>query len=545
MRSQRPGPQGDPILRLLVSIPGELFGDPTTLASMAELDNLPLLKLSILTDATGKQLLNASRYHAIAAYAPQDIGPMALADQVDIAAFFGPGIEGGYYADLTLDLLWSGGIAIDCTERSELAATGAPVLKGPAHLAGLANYLQHTVLPYCETVRKRVAQSDWLRGTDIGWLEDALGLSRPGEAHEPSRPRRAIFLPTNGVGLGHAQRSVRIAQAMDARDACAFAVFPSCTGTVARLGFPCLPLVQRADLQGVDHSGDVINYLRLSEATQPGDVLVFDGSAIFASVYRAILERRLRGIWVRRGLWKAGRSATVNFTRISAFRKIIVPGEAFEELNAPLSFGDNVHPVGPVVQGLGQATDSADLRGRIARYFRIDFDTMIVSLLGAGVVADRTAQLQSLSMMAERRSSTLHLIVVWPGGRIPPAQFGWTRTRVVQTQNVPDLCRAADIVVTAAGYNSFNEMMYHRIPAIFLAQTGTALDDQERRARAASDRGLAITVGPSDLVRLRLELTACLDEGKAATLRSALGSASFPEIGNRSAAAIIDAELRA
>ena len=89
-------------------------------------------------------------------------------------------------------------------------------------------------------------------------------------------------------------------------------------------------------------------------------------------------------------------------------------------------------------------------------------------IVGGGVAADRTAQMQFLSALASRRKHCLHLVLIWPGSTVPPALYGWQNTVVCQTRNAIDIAAAADLVVTAAGYNSFHEVLYHGLPAIFM-----------------------------------------------------------------------------
>ena len=67
--------------------------------------------------------------------------------------------------------------------------------------------------------------------------------------------------------------------------------------------------------------------------------------------------------------------------------------------------------------------------------------------------------------------------------------------------------------------------------------------DQEKRARAASDRGLSETVMADELMRLESEVGSFLDRGKADELRKKLAGSSFPAVGNEDAAAIIDPEV--
>jgi UDP-N-acetylglucosamine:LPS N-acetylglucosamine transferase len=55
--------------------------------------------------------------------------------------------------------------------------------------------------------------------------------------------------------------------------------------------------------------------------------------------------------------------------------------------------------------------------------------------------------------------------------------------------------RAFDLAVSAAGYNSFHELLRFGVPTLFIPNQDTALDDQQGRAQFAADRGLAHMLG--------------------------------------------------
>ncbi|WP_246044084.1 glycosyltransferase [Ruegeria sediminis] len=160
-------------------------------------------------------------------------------------------------------------------------------------------------------------------------------------------------------------------------------------------------------------------------------------------------------------------------------------------------------------------------------------------MLGGGVASDRTAQLQAISGNLAERPDCLHLIVTWPGSTIQPSFFGWRNTRVVQTFEATALCLAADLVISAAGYNSVHEILYHGIPAIFIPQSAPYLDDQERRATALSDRGLCATITDTELMKLERTLRDCLDGDELEHFRAALAEIELPETGTMAAARIL------
>ncbi|MGL4310942.1 MAG: glycosyltransferase [Paracoccaceae bacterium] len=443
-------------------------------------------------------------------------------------------------AALIMAMLGAGRIVIDATATEILAQSGAPVLRGPVSLAALSAYLDTTVLPALGHITAQVRESHWLSMCGFERLEELLNLPAPAplpaaltNASEP----RAIFMPTNGVGLGHAQRTSVIAAEMGIRDRTVFAAFPSCLPMIAARGFAAMPLVAKSPTHPGPSDNDLLNYIRLSRLARPGDTFVFDGGYIFDSVWRVLHERNLRGIWIRRGLWKPEQIGRPNQRRETAFERVIVPGEAFDELNDPISFGPHVHAVGPVVQPW--QGDRPALRAKLAEATGLSFQRLVVTMLGAGVVADRAAQLQSLAVALDRRSDVLHLIVIWPGAVVQAGLHGFARTRLVQTRDAAGLMVAADLAVSAVGYNSFHEAMYNRVPTIFVPQIASMMDDQARRARAAVDRGLALMVAPSDLLSLRRNLDTCLDGDGPERMRASLARADLPATGTAAAARLI------
>ena len=82
-------------------------------------------------------------------------------------------------------------------------------------------------------------------------------------------------------------------------------------------------------------------------------------------------------------------------------------------------------------------------------------------------------------------------------------------------------------------------MLYHRVPTILIPQSAEYMDDQERRARAAAERGLAELVLADELLKLEQTVNACLDDGRGADLAKALANVELPGTGNAEAARLL------
>jgi predicted glycosyltransferase len=527
---ERSGP-----LRLTVAIGADGADQPDTPAALATLGHTRAFDVTVLCTQALKTQLVETLPGSVLVLADDELAPVTLAAQSDVAVFFGAALSQERLAALALDMIASGRIVIDATIQASLASRGAPVLRGPENPAALPPFLQGAVLPDLAGIGDQVRRHLWQKTHGFGAVEEALGLCDPPAPDRPDAPR-TVFLPTNGVGLGHARRCLMLARASDDPVPPLFAAFPSCIPMIEEQGYACLPLVSRSDAHEGWQANDLVNYLRLRRSLRPGDRFVFDGGYVFESIYKTILEKDLAAVWLRRGLWQPEQVTRKTIRRERVFRKVIVPSEAFEELNDDYSFGPHVTRTGPIVQM--SDVDAAGLRAQIATRFGREFRELVVTMLGGGVAADRSAQVHFLATLLERRPECLHLVVVWPGSRVPAGLGGLANTRIVQVRQALDLCRAADLVVSAAGYNSFHECLYNGVPAIFIPQMAPYMDDQARRARAAADRGLAETVLDTELLQLEQKLAACLD-GRADELRRALLAARLPADGTAAAAAAI------
>ena len=192
-------------------------------------------------------------------------------------------------------------------------------------------------------------------------------------------------MPTNGVGLGHAQRCALIAGALDPeRPRPVFAAFPSCMRRIKSQGFDVMPLIGRSPLHAQGHEHDLANYLRLRALCRRGA--------------HAGLRRRIR---LRLGLshrarrrasaasgsaaacGRASQDNSVALDREKAFERVIVPSEAFEELNDAL-FARRP----PACGGSGRAEGDAFAAGQV-RPARRPRRAVRTKLRAAGRIASR------------------------------------------------------------------------------------------------------------------------------------------------------------
>lgn len=539
-----PRPRGEAPRVLLV---GPDLKDPAQVAALSALAPRRGLRFAVLTDSRTKHDWIAAHGHALPIFAYGEALPLTLAGRTDLAVCFSR-IEGSFRLQtLVANLLLAGVPLLDGTAGHLNACENDAFVPAPPGIVGLDAFLDAEILPNLHRIGENVLASRAAITVRPGRVLAFLGAP---PATAPARPLRkpgpaaggVVFVPTNGVGLGHARRCTLIAREMAAdRPRPVFAAFASCTPLVKAQGFDAMPLIGRSKLHAQSHEHDLGNYLRLRALTAGARTLVFDGGYIFDSIYRTALEPGIAGIWIRRGLWRSEQDNSIALDREKAFDRVIVPEEAFPELNTSYSRGPQVASVGPIVQALHlDETARATFRAELAEHFGRPFERLAVSLLGSGVAGARGSQVQALCGLFERRSDTLHLVVVWPNATLEPAWFGWRNSRIVRTTRAAVLTAAADVTVTAAGYNSFHEVLYNRVPAIFVPQSANFMDDQHARARAAAERGLGALVEAHELMTLERLVGRYLDDGEAEAIRARLAFAQLPEPGARRAAALIE-----
>jgi UDP:flavonoid glycosyltransferase YjiC (YdhE family) len=126
--------------------------------------------------------------------------------------------------------------------------------------------------------------------------------------------------------------------------------------------------------------------------------------------------------------------------------------------------------------------------------------------------------------------------MIWPQTRFDAGAY--ENTTFVSTNHGTRLILDADIVITAAGYNTFGDCMYYRKPAIFLPQQADWLDDQYLRAESARSRGLADLVEDGDILGLLKSISTFCDSGLN-DYRAAFRNFEPPEPGNHRIAEII------
>lgn len=318
-----------------------------------------------------------------------------------------------------------------------------------------------------------------------------------------------LLISSNGAGMGHLTRLLAYANRLEGQAQAYFHSLSQAVPIVDTFGYPYEYTPSAA---GSGMPVAVWNRLftqRMASTIrriQPG-VVVFDGTWPYAGVkdLRELFPQ-VRWIWSRRGMWRVGKAAD-QMAKASWFDAVVEPGD----FAYPYDQGVTRHApsirVGPVTM-MGRK----DLLGKSEARDKLGLDRQdrwALLTLGAGNINDTTAMLDSfvevLTQLGVRCATAVPEISA--NTRSHP------KIQPVSAYPLSPLYPAFDLVVSASGYNSFHELLRLGVPSLFVPNSATALDDQQRRAQYAADQGWAHATTDLRVTNLHPLLAELLDHG--------------------------------
>ncbi len=324
---------------------------------------------------------------------------------------------------------------------------------------------------------------------------------------------RVLFIATNGSGLGHLTRAMAVARRLPREVEPLIFTTSAAISVVRRQGFLAEYFPPRDLAEGEEgkRRWDVSVARRLGGLLEDYDpaAVVFDGTYPYPGVVHAIWRSgRPRFVWSRRGMWRAGKGEA-SLRSAWAFDRIIEPGElASAARPAPSGRRGKVAGVPPVL-----FADPDELLEKDVAIRELGLSserTRVLVQLGAGNINDARSQ-EGVCVARLLADPQVQLAVVQSpiSGHQPELPPGVVP---VSAYPVSRLYRAFDFVISAAGYNSYHELIAYGVPALFVPNTATALDDQVARARYAAEIGVAAYWDGVDTDELDRSLSALLDE---------------------------------
>lgn len=365
--------------------------------------------------------------------------------------------------------------------------------KGGESFVGLEDINLARVARDYRIVPREPAEADW---ADIANLARRMPVALP--------TREYLFITPNGVGLGHLTRQLAVAQELVAKAPAGetpnitFWCFSRAASIVQRAGYKVL-LRHTAEHLGADfapwlawETAAFAHFLRLRRPA----AIVTDGSRVEPFITDALKQpgcHHSRLVWIRRGMWRSDADDS-GLADIRYCDRVLVPGDLAAEADIGATARVNPNPAGlsqeivtpPVVM---KPAKEIQTRRAARKRFRLGMGRYCLVSLGGDSFARTSIMHHKLAEAANRNGIRL----VWAQSPLAAMPPGKNRDeRRISLFPISPYFAAFDGIVSAAGYNSFHELLHFTDrPALFVPTTNERADDQAARARFAAAQGWA------------------------------------------------------
>jgi hypothetical protein len=311
----------------------------------------------------------------------------------------------------------------------------------------------------------------------------------PGPAPRPTR--RVLMVSDNGAGMGHLSRLMAIARRLPGDMEAVIATQSYGASVAHQEGFLTEYIPSRKVLGEPRPRWTQVLRERLAHLIElhtpelvAVDCLPHDG------IVEAVRDHpQITWVWVRRPMWQRGVGADW-VAAGKVYDHVLEPGEFAAAADEGPTVADraNAYQVAPITfLGADELLDAAAARAELG----LDDRPAALLQLGAGNINDISSPIARIARHLRDHGLQLVLaestIATEPMPAVPDA-------KTIKVYPVSRYLRAFDLVVSAAGYNSYHEQIGFGIPTVFLPNTATKLDDQIGRARFAAATGAALIV---------------------------------------------------
>lgn len=311
----------------------------------------------------------------------------------------------------------------------------------------------------------------------------------------PRPQRQALFVSSNGIGMGHLAQQLAIADRLQPDITPVFATMSYALKVVIEAGYQAHYLNHHRSAGASVKDWDRVfaeELLELITHVRPS-IALYDATAVFPGVVNALSAfPECFSIWVRRPMWRQSHDIFTGYSH--SFDAIIEPGELADEFDRgpTKTLQHRAYVVPPVLQ----IEPSQRLTRALARKVLGvgDEKVVVVLQLGAGNNYDLSeVRNKMLSALLQRPDVT---VVELPSpirnAPLPPAEN--SRHIIRELYPAFKYSRAFDAAVSAAGYNSFHENILGGVPTLFVANEGDETDLQMNRALWASLTGCGLSM---------------------------------------------------
>ena len=327
----------------------------------------------------------------------------------------------------------------------------------------------------------------------------------------PEKRRRVLFMTSNGIGMGHLARMMAIARRCGERVEPIFLTMSQAISVVRKHGYfaEFLPFHRYLGVNHTDWNKHLREEINTFLAFHEPSVVVFDGNVPYSGLVDAIKDNpEPLYLWCRRAMWRPGHGDDI-IKREKHFDGVIEPGELAHAADQGATVRHRGRTVNvPPIRFL----DEDDMLSREAAVQELELDPdrpKALILLGAG---------NNIDVSHIRRIAIEHLV------EKHDAEIVIGEWVIAEQEEAPDdsyrrlrsfpfsrYFKAFDLIISAAGYNSFHELAYAGVPVIFVPNETPGTDDQLARSQFAERRGLGMVVRLHELFRVSKAIDHLLD----------------------------------
>ena len=317
------------------------------------------------------------------------------------------------------------------------------------------------------------------------------------ESHPVNNRHCVVMFPTNGVGFGHFTRLLAIAKRMKKQDPTLEVVFFSTMPTMhllkehGILGYRLPGRKEYRDSSASEWNAILEESLALVFAAHRPSMFVFDGAYPYRGMLNAINGRNgLAKIWVRRGTFKKN-ATNIPVDSLVHFDHIVRPKDSVPtDISREVLHDVEVSHCEPIVfLDENELLSREDARSRLG--IGKNMFTVYIQLGAGNINSIGSIVTQCLDILSSKKN--VHVVI---GESMIGSRLSIEGDRVQVLRDYPNswYFNGFDVSIIAGGYNSYHEVVHHRLPSICIPNTNTGMDDQLARANAAGSTGAMIVL---------------------------------------------------
>lgn len=328
-------------------------------------------------------------------------------------------------------------------------------------------------------------------------------LGAPAAPPARRKQRRVMLFASNGDGLGHITRLIAIARKLPPEVSPSFVTLSSGISLIEDAGFPVEMILSHryANLDPAVAYAWMADELAEILARRQPDAFVFDGGNPYQFMTETVAGRRGPAcLWLRRGMWQPSQDNASVIAKEKHFDVVLEPDDlaASRDRGATARRRDGVILTSPI-----RLVDDGEQLSRHAAQAELGLDPSrpaVLVQLGVGNVRDVSDAFNQVITVLRRHAEIQVINLVPPISHRPIRHVEGVRDMSIYP--AARYLRAFDFAISAAGYNSFHELIAAAVPAIFAVTMRPELDDQMARATYAEAAGCGYAFGTDDLASL-------------------------------------------